>query len=81
MMQRRKRQLAAEEHFSVAEVAVPLKLDNSFVRDLFRSEAGVLLFKRTPGSKRTTMRIPKSTLTKVLARMAVQAENRPDDQE
>jgi hypothetical protein len=65
--------VAAERHYSVAEVAALWNLSTDAVRRVFCREPGVLtLGNRSGGRKRryTTLRIPESVLERVHRRLA-----------
>jgi hypothetical protein len=64
--------LNPESHYSVVQVAKLWSISPDLVRDLFRSESGVLKIERPAGRfKRvyTTLRIPQSVLNRVATRL------------
>lgn len=71
--------LALEHHYSVAQIAELWGLGETKVRELFRTEPGVLrsaplsslrLRKGQDAGRRVTLRIPESVLLRVHARLA-----------
>jgi predicted transcriptional regulator len=65
--------LALERHYSVQEVSEMWTLSQSAVRDIFRSEPGVVRIERPRGRYErgyTTLRIPISVLQRVHRRMS-----------
>ena len=63
----------AERHFSVQEVAALWGLSSDAIRDLFKSEPGVLALGHDGGRGRRaykTLRIPESVLQRVHRRLA-----------
>jgi hypothetical protein len=63
---------ALEPHFSIQEIAESWNLSPSAVREIFRSEPGVVRMGRPRSRFRrsyTTLRVPRSVLERVHARM------------
>lgn len=63
---------ALEPHFSIQEIAASWNLSPSAVREIFRNEPGVVRMGRPRSRFRrsyTTLRIPRSVLERVHARM------------
>jgi len=69
---RMSRDLAAEQHFTPAQLAALWGLSPETIRDLFEKEPGVIVIARTePGKRRyRTFRIPKSVAERVHTRLA-----------
>jgi hypothetical protein len=66
--------IALEPHYSIKQISASWSLNEDSVREVFRSEPGVLKIERPKGRYKrvyTTLRIPLSILERVHRRMSL----------